>query len=92
MIYRRTARFKKSFQELPNHIKEKAAKAFFLFQENPRHPGLGIKKMEGHQDVWEGRIDRGYRFTFHYDKDPQTGEGICIFRNIGTHNILDHDP
>jgi mRNA interferase RelE/StbE len=92
MIYRRSARFTKSFRKLPQQIKEKAAKAFSLFDEDPRHPSLHIKKMQGYKDVWEGRIDRGYRFTFHYEQDGETGETICTFRNIGTHDILDKAP
>jgi len=27
-----------------------------------------------------------------YDTDPDTGERICIFRNIGPHNILERNP
>lgn len=92
MIYRRTERFRKSFATLPKHIQEKAAKAFSLFQRDPNHPSLVVKKMKGKAGVWEGRVDETYRFTFHYDKDHVKGDTVCVFRNIGPHDILDGAP
>jgi mRNA interferase RelE/StbE len=92
MKYQRTKRFKKAFKELPESVKEKVAKAFSLFRENPQHPSLSIKKMKGHRDIWEGRVDDFYRFTFEYQAVPDSDETVCIFRNIGRHDILDHDP
>jgi len=82
MIYRRTQRFHKAFRALPAEIQAKAAKAFLLFQADRQHPSLGIKKIKGAEEIWEGRVDRAYRFTFHYETDPTRGETICIFRNI----------
>jgi hypothetical protein len=43
MNYRRTAQFKIAFEKLPSEIKEKAYKAFLLFQQNPHHPYLSNK-------------------------------------------------
>jgi mRNA interferase RelE/StbE len=53
----------------------------------PFHPSLRIRKMQGHPDIWEGHVTRDYVFTFHVDKDPESGEAIFVFRNIGTHEI-----
>ena len=92
MKYQRTAHFKKAVQELPKPVKEKLPKIFALFQENMQHPSLGVKKMKGHKNIWEGRLDDFYRFTFEYQVDPETNEQICVFRNIGRHDILDHNP
>ena len=86
MRYVRTERFKKAAGKLPHEIQVKAAKAFLLFKENPRHSSLGVKRIQGMQGVWEGRIDIHYRFTFHYE------EGACVFRNIGPHEILEREP
>jgi len=58
MIYRRSDHFKKAFQSLPKRIRKKTAKAFVLFREDPTHPSLGVKKMKGHEGIWEGRIDQ----------------------------------
>ena len=43
--------------------------------------------MQGHLAIWEGHITLQYVFTFHIEQDPQTGEVIYVFRNIGTHDI-----
>ncbi len=100
MIYRRTGRFKTAYDQLPKAIQEKAIKAFALFKENPRHPSLVVKKVKGVEDIWEGRIDQFYRFTFQsmdnlsYDptRDDKSKKTICLFRNIGRHEIVDTAP
>jgi hypothetical protein len=92
MIYRRTQHFHKAFSALPDEIQIKATKAFLLFQTNHQHPSLGIKKIKGTEDIWEGRVDRAYRFTFHYETDSSTGETICIFRNIDHHDECLKNP
>ena len=86
MKHRRTPRFVKAFQALPAEVKAQARKAFLLFQENPQHSSLHIKRMRGIPGVWEGRVDIHYRFTFHYE-----GETV-VFRNIGPHDMLDQNP
>ena len=90
MKYRRTKRFHDCYDELPDAVKEKTKKAFLLFKDNPNHPSLRIKKMEGHKDIWEGHVDIHYCFTLHYEKDEDADETICVFRVIGTHKIYDN--
>src|SRR5713226_3078109 len=96
MKFQNSKRFLKAFAALPKPIQAKAQKAFALFVAKPTypyHPSLVVKKLKGLQsdvDVWEGRIDQFYRFTFNYYKDPESGEAICIFRNMGRHDIIDH--
>jgi mRNA-degrading endonuclease RelE of RelBE toxin-antitoxin system len=77
-----TRPFDKDYQDLPDTIKDQADKQLTLFLDNPRHPSLNIKKVKGHTRIWEGRINKNYRFTFQFE-----GE-LCILRRIGTHNIL----
>jgi len=45
----RTARFAHDFRSLPLQIQRRAAKQLQLLIDNPRHPSLRIKKMEGSQ-------------------------------------------
>ena len=82
MNFQRTERFKQDFGGLPTSVQRRAEKQLALFLENPRHPSLQIKKMEGFPALWEGRITQNYRFTFEIMKDT------CTLRRIGTHNIL----
>ena len=92
MIFRRSERFKRAFRVLPANIQKKALKAFALFAENPRHPSLQIKKIKGFEAVWEGRIDRQYRFTFHYETPAYGEEVICVFRNVDNHDKCLKNP
>ena len=92
MIYRRTERFKTAFVNLPKETQEKVYKAFALLKEDPGHPSLMIKKMQGLEDIWEGRIDQEYRFTFHYEIEEITGETVCVFRNIDNHDACLKNP
>lgn len=90
MLFRRTERFKKAFRSLPMPIQEKALKVFRLMQKNPFHPSLYVKKIRGANEIWEGRIDRQYRFTFQVVKqDDQT---IIVFRNIDNHDECLKNP
>ena len=92
MKHRRTPRFIKAFQALPTKVKTQAHKAFLLFQENMSHPSLSIERIEGYPGVWSGRISRKYRWTFHFEGDPETGERICVHRVIGAHEDVYRKP
>jgi mRNA interferase RelE/StbE len=91
-VYRRTESFKSDFKEVTkdNEILEKEViKAFKLFQENPYHPSLRIKRMQGYENIWEGHITQKYVFTFHKEKSVD-GETIYWFRRMGDHTIYDN--
>jgi hypothetical protein len=34
---------------------------------DPRHPGLHTRAMQGHKGVYEVKVDRSLRLTFHWD-------------------------
>lgn len=52
------------------------------YENDPRHPSLKVKKLEGAKDIWEMSVTKSYRITF-----QRNGE-IVLLRNIGTHDIL----
>ena len=75
MRHIKTRRFNKSFEDLPVEIQEVAREKYKLFCKNQSHPSLRIEKIEGYPGVWSGRITRKkYRWTFHFEDDPETGE------------------
>ncbi len=84
--YQFTRQFEKSYSKLPEDIAELFEKKFPVFLENIFHPSFRTRKMEGFKNpsVWEASLTMNYRFTFEIDK-----EGKIIFRNIGTHAILE---
>lgn len=92
MHHIKTRCFIRSFETLPERIKEKARKAFGLFCEDISLPNLNIERIEGYPGVWSGRISKKYRWTFHFESDPQSGERICVHRVIGAHEDLYKNP
>ena len=77
-----TRPFDKDYNALPETVKVRADKQFFLLLENPDHPSLRLKKIKGHPSIWEGKITKSYRFTFQISGD------VYLLRRIGTHDIL----
>ncbi len=77
-----THSFIRDYQSLPPHLQKAVDKKLQLFLSNPAHPSLHLKKMQDPRNIWEGRITKGYRFTF-----QREGE-VCLLRRLGTHDIL----
>jgi len=82
MIIQTTGPFDRDYAGLPDLIKEQADKQLSFFLGNPHHPSLRIKKIKGHEKIWEGRVTKNYRFTLQIEGETY------ILRRIGTHNIL----
>lgn len=78
--------FKEDYKKLPQNIQKRTDKKITLLINNPHHPSLRIKKIQGTEDVWEGRITKRIRFTFQIIKD------IYILRRIGEHNKVLRKP
>jgi hypothetical protein len=77
---RRTRRFNKAFLQLPAHIQAKALKALRLLDADFRHPGLRAKRVKGTRDIYEARVDFGYRMTHQRQGD------WLIVSSIGAHD------
>ncbi len=81
-----TRRFKKAYQKLPARIQKKVKKALTLLDENPRHPSLRVRKIQGTPDIFEGRIDRQYRFSFQFSGQDK------VLRNVDNHDDCLKNP
>lgn len=55
----------KQYQALSKSLQKKADKQFDYLVTDIRHPSLDIKKYKGTDDLWQGRIDKGYWFYFY---------------------------
>lgn len=80
MIIDTTAKFKKQYDKLPLNIKLKTKRILDYLKEDLRYPSIHAKKKQGEADVWEGRVDRFYRFTFTISED------VITLRAIGPHD------
>ena len=81
-----TNRFKKAYQQLPKEIQGKVKKALRLLDEDPRYPSLRVKRIQGTDKIYEGRIDQKYRFSFEFDGDDK------ILRNVDNHDECLKNP
>jgi len=74
--------FAESANRLPKEAKAKLPKAFMLLTNNPRHPSLQVKKIEGavRRDVYECRLDQAWRIIL-----KETGETYDLVY-VGAHD------
>jgi len=79
-----TDSFKHDYKRLSPSIQKILDKKLLILIENLKHPSLRIKKMQGHDFIWEGSITKKFRFTFQIESD------VCVIRRAGTHDILEN--
>ncbi len=72
--------FEQAYEKLTAGGKQSVRKGLNLLGNNPRHPGLHIKKMKGKKGIWEARPSKKLRMTF-----EMTGNTI-VMRNVGEHD------
>jgi len=60
-----SSRFTKEYRNLSNTIQVLTDKQLRFLAVDLRHPSLQVKKVQGTNDIFEGRVTRSYRFTFH---------------------------
>ena len=78
---RLTRRFLKSFARLPAVVQEKVKKQIALLADNPRHPSLQTKHIQGAAGIYKARVDIDYRLT--YERDA---EDILVLRVVAKHD------
>ena len=64
-----TRRAQKDFAGLSPQLKAQMRKQLVLLQSDLRHPSIDAKKYGGVDDIWQGRVNRDYRFYFHIIDD-----------------------
>ena len=57
-------RANKDYDRLSRQLQRQVDKQLDLLSENLRHPSLDAKKYGGTDNVWQGRVNRDYRFYF----------------------------
>ena len=75
-----TELFEQKVKELPVERKKVLRAKLDLMIENPRHPSLRVKKIQGQAAIFEASITMSIRLTWQYSED-----GILL-RNIGEHD------
>ncbi len=83
MQSRTTRQFRRLFSDLPFDTQKDAQRAYRLFQDNPAHPSLQFKKLEGEENIYSARIGLGYRALAVMKKDR------IVWYWIGSHSEYD---
>jgi addiction module RelE/StbE family toxin len=82
-----TRRFLKSFNALPVEIREKVKKQLALLADDPRHPSLQTKPIQGASGIYEARVDSNYRLTYERDEDD-----TLVLRVVAKHDKALKNP
>ena len=81
----RSERFMKELKKLLKKgvlTVEQVEKFLKMIEQNPQHPSLRTKKIQGTDGIFEASITMAIRVTFHYVK-PDT----IYLRNVGEHDL-----
>jgi len=77
---RYTNRFQRAYTGLTAENTERVKKALRLLVENPRHPSLHVRRIQGTEGIWEARAGLSIRLTFEMHGD------LILLRNVGAHD------
>lgn len=80
-------RFLKHMTELDPASQKAVRKAIGLLVENPRHPSLRTKRVQGTDSVYEASANMDIRLTWEYARD-----GVLLLRNCGHHDDALNQP
>ena len=59
-----TRRYLEAYADAPPHVQRAADRRIALLLENLRHPSLRAKKYDEARDIWQARVDGGWRLYF----------------------------
>jgi mRNA-degrading endonuclease RelE of RelBE toxin-antitoxin system len=59
-----TARADRDFAGLAPRLRAQVVKQLNLLRDNLRYPSIRAKKYDEGNDIWQGRVNRDYRFYF----------------------------
>ena len=76
--------FKKHYKKLSDTEKIQMKKKLKFFVENPTHPSLRTKKIQGTDGIWESSVNMDIRIIWFYENNE-----LIFLLDIGHHDILD---
>lgn len=79
-----TEKFKKHFAKLNNNEKRQLKNKLELLSNNPMHPSLRTKRIQGTKDLFECSVNMDIRIIWFYE-----GDVLIILLDVGHHDILD---
>ena len=89
LCFRFSRRFAKRYRDLSEAEQARVDRALELLDTKWKHPSLHVRKVRGHDRVWEARVSRAIRLTFHFEGKFQ-GLDVCVLRTVDPHAVLKH--
>jgi addiction module RelE/StbE family toxin len=86
MAYRITYsnRFAKHYKKLTSSEKKQIKTKVEMLSENPLHPSLRTKRIQGTDDLFECSVNMDIRIIWYYE-----GDELIMLLDVGHHDILD---
>ena len=78
-----TDRFQKHYKTLTDIEKKQLQNKLRLLAENPMHPSLRTKRIQGTTDLFECSVNMDIRIIWYYE-----GNTMIILVDVGHHDIL----
>ncbi len=78
-----TDRFQKHYFDLTETEKKQLRKKLTILAENPLHPSLRTKRIQGTNDLFECSVNMNIRIIWYYE-----GDTMIILVDVGHHDIL----
>ena len=78
-----TNRFLKHYKNLTDIEKNQLQNKLRLLSQNPMHPSLRTKRIQGADDLFECSVNMDIRIIWYYE-----GDTIIILVDVGHHDIL----
>ena len=78
-----TERFQKHFKKMTETEKKQVMNKLTLLAENPMHPSLRTKRIQGTPDLFECSASMDIRIIWYYE-----GNKMIILLDVGHHDIL----
>ena len=78
-----TDRFQKHYKGLTEAEKKQFRKKLTLFAEDPMHPSLRVKRIQGTDGLFEFSVNMDIRVIWFYE-----GDSLVALVDIGHHDIL----
>lgn len=76
-------RFEKNFKKLNVNEKKQLKQKIQLLVENPLHPSLRTKRIQGTDNLFESSVNMDIRIIWYYE-----GEQLILLLDVGHHDIL----
>ena len=78
-----TDRFRKHYNNLTETEKKQLRNKLALLSENPLHPSLRTKRIQGTEGLFECSVNMDIRIIWYYE-----GDTLIILVDVGHHDIL----